>query len=375
MPVRAIEWLHELLLSLRVFWGGLKIPANGPPPDTYRAVWSYAHDTADLLSRLPAERAKRHLLALCAFVAQEGWPSVAAELAHQYRAIVSPMYEAYYRWYCGDAVNAWRIVVESSCSPENLPEWVPLLITSLLLDPKGNDYEIGSAQSLLAPSVLQFVAQQRHCQEGLLGEQAAIDLLTAAKRCYREIQQWAAAIVLRHGHVGLVSPTDLSSEYAALWYLLNGEFYRAKQLARRALLRDKSLTIPRLVLASLWMPSRLEKAQKVVERLLFPEITHCYVNWEQDVARKIARVIREDVTLSSPDHEISDIVQTCQQAYDVALLHIAAHVAWCAGLPSWNDSVLRLLDDWGVAEYPTLQEWRTGGKPLAIGGRRFLVSR
>ena len=354
-----------------MIWGGLRIPANSPPPDTYRAVRSYALGTGELLNGLPAERAKRHLLALCAFIAQEGWPSVAAELAHKYRAIVSPIYEAYYRWYCGDAVNAWRIVVESGCSPDDLPEWVPLLITSFLLGPKSNEYEMSSAQSLLPPSVLQFVAQQRHSQESLLRDQAAVDLLTAAKRCHREIQRWAAAVVLRRGHVGLLSPIDLSSEYAALWYLLNGEFGRAKQLARKALLKDKSLAIPRLVLASLWMPGRLEKAQKVVERLLFPELTHCHVSWEQEVARKIATVIREDVTLSSPDQEIGSTVQICQQAHDVALLHITAHVAWCAGLPSWSDPILRLFEDWGVAEYRTLQEWRRSGKPLAIGADAF----
>jgi hypothetical protein len=364
--VWAAKWWHEFMISLQIIWGWLRIPRSRPLPEIHTAVRYYVQRVAGSLSRLPAGRARKHLLALADIVARDGWPSVAAEVVRQHSSIVLREHEAYFQWRCGDIEGAYRIIAESLSLSHTVPQWAILLITSSLLQRRGECHLLDNGQSLLPPHICRFITQAKRSLEDLGQQRNALDLLDASRQCPTDMRQWAAEVVMRYGHINLVSPDDLSQEGAALWYLLNGKLSRSRQIARQALTNDMSRASPRLILASLYIPDRPNKARSVSEYLLFPELTHGFVSSERDVAKKLAKVIWEDGSPSYLDKEIDGAVQICMWQHDVGLLHLIAHIAWYAKRSFWSEYILNLFDEWGVVEYPMLRSWRISGKPITL---------
>jgi hypothetical protein len=353
--VRAANWYHEFAVSLRVIWGWLRLPRGRPTPEAYVAVRTYALNIANAFSVLPTERAKRHLLALASLVAEEGWPSIALELAHRQRAVVPPVWETYYRWMCGDVISAARLLIDTVLPDGELPDWAPLLLAAFLLQDGDDGRYASCAHSVLGPRASLLVARLKQDTEDLLEPQEAADILRISRDCPRQFHQGISQFVFRYGYAGLVSAADLSDENAALWYLLNADFRHALQCARKALASNKALAIPRLVLASLWLCEQPHRAARVTERLLYPELTHGYLDTEQHVAKHLAKAIKQAGTSASWRDDVNDAIQTCIRTHDVPLLHLVAHIAWCMGEPSWSEEVLSVLENWRVEPYLLLQ--------------------
>lgn len=366
--MKVVRWLKELREGIWLIHTYLQTFRTSSIPDRYIALRSLTLEALRRWQLLSEDQASTWVDALAYLMYQDGYPSLALELVskcsrfpHEY----SLRQQALYRWNCGDTRGAWELLVRLAEVTDDLPAWSSTL--SIACGIVEDNMEEEAMQRRIPVVSAHFIRLVRGLTRQSPTESDFRRLLYTAGDYNEQIRQWAAETAMRCGFFSLVTPADLHPEAAAVWYLWYGKVRLAARTARKAYFANRGAPIACLTKALLDEAlHRSQRAKRISERLLYPELTHGFVNRDRYVARAVSGCIWWNSDDERCLYEIQDAFDVSVRARDVVLLHFCACAANKLQERELVDHALDTLTNWKIPVYPLLQRWQENGDPLAV---------
>lgn len=366
--MKVVQWLRELREGIWLICSYLRAFRASSVPDRYIALRCLTFEALRRWELLSEDKAGSWIDSLAYLLYRDGYPSLALELVShcsRFPYEYSLRQQALYRWNCGDTRGAWELLVQLAEVTDDLPAWSSAL--SIACGIVDDNMDEQAVERRIPVGAVHFIRLVGGLMRRSPNESDFRRLLYTAGDYDERVRQWTAETAVRCGFFSLVSPADLEPEAAAVWYLWYGNVKLAARTARKAYFANRGAPIACLMKALLdEVLHRPQRAKRISERLLYPELTHGFVNRDRYVARAVSRCIWWNSDLERCLYEIQDAFDVSVKARDVVLLHFCACAADKLQERELVDHALDILTNWRIPVYPLLQRWQENGDPLAV---------
>jgi len=345
-----MRWLKDIQVGLVLLWGYARLPSRRPIPELHLAVRHYAQTSMRAIAELPLESRGKWAYRLCWLLYVEGWRATALEVAKTFGDALSAVDLALFYWNGGDHQSAVDLLIQQNADLSKLPAWATMAVGWYFM----SECEVGFLSKMTLPETTRRVLEEISQVPPSFCPERVEAVLQEARNAGPEIQEWVADLLLVWGALNHLSPQQLGAGHRAVWHLLCGELQDAHRWAIRALRKDKACMLSRLVLAVTLRARQPSKSRRVVERLLYPELTHGVVNTESRIGRLIAKCLTgHQVT----NEEMEESIKMCEFLHDAVLLVFVMYGAHVLGNNAAVSLACNTLKQWQACEFPILQAW------------------